>query len=194
MKIAAVILLFAAAAMAATISSSPTFITFDELEPGEQILNYYSGGFGSLGSGPGPAFGVTFSPEWKVSPLGVFDQAGQFSGTATVSMASGWVGRIVLFYYDTDSPLTANFYSGVNGTGNLLRSVTAPPGGWEIFNAINVPLLHSAVFDSATSTRVDSLGVGPVSVVPEPGGPALMIAAFAVVWSSRRWPAKRCFH
>jgi len=33
------------------------------LQLGEEILSYNDGGFGRLGSGPGPSYGITFSPE-----------------------------------------------------------------------------------------------------------------------------------
>ena len=37
------------------------FVGLDALNL-EHPQNYYAGGFGSLGSGPGPDYGVTFSP------------------------------------------------------------------------------------------------------------------------------------
>jgi hypothetical protein len=35
---------------------------FDGLQDGEQVLDFYNGGFGGLGSGPGPMFDVSFTP------------------------------------------------------------------------------------------------------------------------------------
>jgi len=40
---------------------SVTLITFEGLQTFEQVGEYYNGGFGSMGSGPGPAYGVSFS-------------------------------------------------------------------------------------------------------------------------------------
>jgi hypothetical protein len=37
-------------------------LSFNELQFGEDVLEYYNGGFGGAGSGPGPAFGVSFTP------------------------------------------------------------------------------------------------------------------------------------
>jgi hypothetical protein len=36
-------------------------LSFNELQFGEGVLEYYNGGFGGAGSGPGPAFGVSFT-------------------------------------------------------------------------------------------------------------------------------------
>ena len=41
--------------------ADPVVLTFDGLQGGEPILNFYNGGSGGSGSGPGPNFGVTFS-------------------------------------------------------------------------------------------------------------------------------------
>ena len=36
-------------------------MTFEGLKEGEQVLNFYNGGLGSMGGGPGPKFGVAFT-------------------------------------------------------------------------------------------------------------------------------------
>ena len=36
-------------------------MTFEGLKEGEQVLNFYNGGHGSMGGGPGPKFGVAFT-------------------------------------------------------------------------------------------------------------------------------------
>ncbi len=35
-------------------------LTFEGFQQNEEILSYYNGGHGSLGSGPGPNYGITF--------------------------------------------------------------------------------------------------------------------------------------
>ena len=37
-------------------------LSFNELQFGEDVLEYYNGGFGGAGSGPGPASGISFTP------------------------------------------------------------------------------------------------------------------------------------
>src|SRR5690242_997913 len=39
-------------------------LDFGGLQDHEEILNYYDGGLGSLGSGPGPDFNLTFTPSF----------------------------------------------------------------------------------------------------------------------------------
>ena len=50
-------------------------LTFDGFLNDETILTYYMGGFGSLGSGPGPAFGITFTPGLVADPTPIFFRA-----------------------------------------------------------------------------------------------------------------------
>src|SRR5216684_8849886 len=38
-------------------------LTFEGLKDNEPINNYYNGGFGNNGSGPGPNYGITFGPD-----------------------------------------------------------------------------------------------------------------------------------
>ena len=51
--------------MVGTICASPAMagpvLTFEGLQNFERVENYYNGGTGSLGSGPGPGYGITFS-------------------------------------------------------------------------------------------------------------------------------------
>jgi hypothetical protein len=59
--------------LAANAKAGPvTTISFDALQTGEDVLNYYNGGFGSMGSGPGPSLGVIFLAGWIVGPPSVF--------------------------------------------------------------------------------------------------------------------------
>lgn len=39
-----------------------------QLQIGEEVLGYFDGGFGSLGSGPGPNFGITFTSDFVTVP------------------------------------------------------------------------------------------------------------------------------
>src|SRR6185369_11913987 len=45
---------------------------FNDLQIGEEVLGYYDGGFGSLGTGPGPNLGVTFTADFVTVAQGVF--------------------------------------------------------------------------------------------------------------------------
>jgi len=71
-------------------ASAATTISFDQLQAGEDVLNYYNGGLGSMGSGPGPSAGVIFSPGWIAGPPDAYSAPGgksaAISGTATVNV------------------------------------------------------------------------------------------------------------
>lgn len=45
-------------------------LDFNSLQVGEEVLGYYNGGFGSLGDGPGPMDGVTFTSDFVTVPGG----------------------------------------------------------------------------------------------------------------------------
>ena len=58
-------------------------LDFNNLQIGEEVLGYYDGGFGSLGTGPGPNLGITFTSDfvtvaqggvWTSIPRGGTDQ------------------------------------------------------------------------------------------------------------------------
>jgi len=51
-------------------AADPIVLTFSGPQNMERPLNYYNGGFGSLGSGPGPAFGISFSQNVTVISVG----------------------------------------------------------------------------------------------------------------------------
>ncbi|MGD0541813.1 MAG: hypothetical protein ABSB33_09880, partial [Tepidisphaeraceae bacterium] len=51
-------------------------LTFAGLQNGEPIDNYYAGGFGGFGSGPGPNYGVVFGPDAVA-----FNQGSAFFGS-----------------------------------------------------------------------------------------------------------------
>lgn len=142
-------------------------ISFDALQTGEDVLNYYNGGFGSLGSGPGPSLGVVFSAGWIVGPPDVYGAPGGKSAglSATAIMdVPGWSGP-VSFYY-SGGPLVVDFYSGQNGNGSLLGTLDLSGEASFTPAGIIVGPFESAVFESS-GDQIDALTNGAF-VVPEP--------------------------
>jgi hypothetical protein len=143
-------------------------LSFNELQFGEDVLEYYNGGFGGAGSGPGPAFGISFTsgliavagdvygePDGKAAELDapevIMNVFGGFSGMVTLYVLAG--------------PININFYDELNGLGNLVGTISSPG-----FNAVGetLPEFHSAIFAGAPgTTTIDPL----VLAVPTPGGP-----------------------
>lgn len=122
----------------------------DPLEDFEGVNTYYAGGFGSLGSGPGPDFGVTFNNTaialidrdaggsggfgGEPSPDTVMFIAGAplSTGTAVMDVSGGFEGGIS-FFYSMPGEFDLGFVSiydqagGSAGGGNLLGYVELVP-------------------------------------------------------------------
>jgi hypothetical protein len=169
-----------------------TTISFDDLQTGEDVLNYYNGGLGSLGSGPGPSLGVIFSPGWIVSPPDVYDgepggKSAYISGAATMDVPAGWSGPVSFYYFG--GPLVVDFYSDQGGTGSLVQTLSLP--GSDFFDPAGnaVPFFESAVFKSS-GDRIDALTNGAL-VIPEPSTFQLFLLGIlgigAVQLTALRW-------
>src|SRR4051812_40304143 len=89
-------------------------IDFQGLQNSEKVRDYYAGGHGSLGSGPGPNYGVTFGPDAN-SVISTTVAAGQtvlFTNNpnasapapTTMNVAGGFSGQLS-FQYATADPL-----------------------------------------------------------------------------------------
>jgi hypothetical protein len=142
-------------------------LTFQGLLNGEQVENFYNAGLGSMGSGPGPTFGATFTADAfvltdmkhysgeptppEVMLLGDNSVPGGQQIAATMNVAGGLVSDFSFYYgsiESTDAPQSVKIYSGLNGTGTILGSMALmmTPG------SSNNPLNPQAVF---TATPVD---------------------------------------
>jgi hypothetical protein len=132
----AMILVLGAVAAQATI-----VLTFEGLGDQEQVLNYYNGGFGGNGSGPGPNYGITFGTD----SLSIISQAaggsGDFDGAPSMptilfflsgpgdimNVAAGFNTGFSFFYSSPFNAGSVTVFSGLDGTGSVLASLTLPP-------------------------------------------------------------------
>ena len=149
-------------------------LTFDGLKNGEQVLDYYAGGFGSEGSGPGPGFGISFRNGLAAdSTVIAFGPSGLVTApSVTMTLSAPWTG-FISFYFTGAGQIS--FYSGPNATGFLLATDAlvyppffpfgAAPGAFE--SAVFVP-------GGTGPLRLDSISFG-AAVVPEPSV-AVMVA------------------
>lgn len=107
----------------------------------EAVGNYYDGGTGGLGSGPGPSYGITFSSN-------AISCSGQPGGTCNVAEIPGGAGANILFfltgaaatmdvaggfttgfafdYSAVNEPGSISVWSGLDGTGTELASLNLP--------------------------------------------------------------------
>ena len=160
-------------------------LTFDGFLNDETILTYYMGGFGSLGSGPGPAFGITFTPGLVADPTRLlFGPSARITGTsATMNLDSAFLG-LVSFYFAGNG--TVSFFSGQNGSGTQLSSSGLVSMFPNAFGASLLPF-QSAVFTPAVGStlRLDSITFG-AQVVPEPSTAMLLLTGLGLVSIFRR--------
>jgi len=160
-------------------------LSFDGILNNETILTYYMGGFGSLGSGPGPAFGITFTPGLVADPTRlVFGPSARITGTsATMNLDSAFLG-LVSFYFAGNG--TVSFFSGQNGSGTLRSSFGLVSTFPDAFGADLLPF-RSAVFTPAVGStlRLDSITFG-LQVIPEPSIAMLLLTGLGLVSIFRR--------
>ncbi|MFY9727554.1 MAG: hypothetical protein WB579_06070 [Bryobacteraceae bacterium] len=121
----------------ASANASLIVLNFEGLQNDEGVLSYYDGGYGSLGSGPGPSYGVTFTSNGTAFISTNEDFAGNPSGDtaftfvsdsnpAIMDVPAGFDTGFSFYYsaaYDTGE---IDVYSGLDGTGTELASITPP--------------------------------------------------------------------
>jgi Bacterial Ig-like domain (group 3) len=156
-------------------------VSFGRLKNLEFIDQFYNGGMGSLGSGPGPNFGLQFTANAQAIISASKGGSGNFinnpggypvmffqTGTAATMTATNGVGVALWFYYSALQTGKATVYAGPNGTGTILASITLPPNNSGcttyklcVWSAVGVPLSTTA--GSITFSGVaDYLAIGTI--------------------------------
>ncbi len=187
-----VFLFVAASAKAGTIT-----LTFQGLQDLEPIDNYYDGGLGGFGSGPGPNYGIVFGSDslalislldgglGNISnlPSGGDTAAIFLSGSGDVmDVAAGFTTGFSFFYSAPTDSGSVDVYSGLDGTGSLLASLALPITGaycgtlgYSCWNPIGVTFAGTAesVIFSGTARFIafDNVTLGtstPGGATPEP--------------------------
>lgn len=124
-------------------AASAQVLTFEGLKDNEPVLNFYNGGLGGSGSGPGPNFGITFTPnsmaviEADQGGTGNFKQEPSpktilffLSGAAaTMNVPAGFTTGFSFFYSAANNPGVIRVWSGPNATGTLLATLNLPTTG-----------------------------------------------------------------
>ncbi len=130
--LAAIFVLAVASAKAGTI-----VLTFEGLGNEEKVLNYYNGGLGGSGSGPGPNYGITFGPDSLSIISGAAGGSGNFSGAPTMptilffltgpgdimNVPGGFTTGFSFFYSAINQPGVVTVWSGPDATGTMLASL-----------------------------------------------------------------------
>jgi hypothetical protein len=121
-------------------SAQPTSMPFVLDFEGELLSDFYNGGLGSRGSGPGVDYGVTFSDN-AVSVIdsdagGTSNFGGEPSpdtamifvgvSSAIMNVAAGFDTGFSLYYSAIIFPGNVVIYDGFDGTGNVLATLELP--------------------------------------------------------------------
>jgi hypothetical protein len=169
------------AAVALPVGATAGTLTFEGLQDFESIGNFYNGGLGGSGSGPGTNYGITFSPDatafiqtlipdgsggYIPGGTGLFggapspDTALMFCDGAcssgqtaeTMDVAGGFSGGFSLYYSAPFSGGQLDIYSGLDGQGSDLGTLQ---------------LQTTALSDSSGDGNCDEYGAPS-----DPGAPA----------------------
>jgi hypothetical protein len=170
-------------------------LDFNALQVGEEVQGYYNGGFGSMGTGPGPNFGITFTDDFVTVAEGVFGppfQAEELTdGSGIMDVAAGFSGFFSFYYQNSGTEGAVDLYSGLDGSGSLVDTLLLPPTmpGFGTAGKFESTTFRSAVFTGNANTLVfDNITFGGGLVVPEPGSISLLLtilAAFGFVCRKR---------
>jgi hypothetical protein len=131
--------LVAATASMSAAQAAPFVLTFEGLGNLEPVNEFYNGGLGGNGSGPGPNFGVSFSGNSLAIIDGDAGGTGNIggeptpdtvlfflTGTAIMNVAAGFSDGFSFYYSAINNPGSISVYDGLDGTGNLLASLQLP--------------------------------------------------------------------
>lgn len=164
---AALLAAFALLLLGGRASAQQFTLNFDGMQNLEFVGQFYNGGYGGSGSGPGPAYGVTFSPDngARVSTTIVGGQTVLFMNNIdfnsemeplTMNVEGGFTGQFSFQYATPNSSPAGSvtIYDGPDGTGNVLATASLPGmSGSPLYNASSNPPVVLQFTGTARSVR-----------------------------------------
>lgn len=199
------------ATLAGQARAGSTTLTFEGLMNFEGVADYYNGGKGSLGTGPGPAYGITFSQNGLAyipgkqsgnvtpypndpSPPTVLLLASLNNTTpagaplsATMDVKGGFVGALTFYYINITSsktnPATVQIFSGLDGGGTLLatQNLLTVQPGAEVFSGATTTSFKGIAHSVVISGGNNQVAVDNISIKPASPAPEPSTLALAVL-------------
>jgi hypothetical protein len=191
--------------MAAWLFLSPAvqggfLLTFEGLNQGQQVSNFYNGGGGSnVGvSFTANAYALTHGnyggEPTAPTVMALTDLTGPTGSPISVTMnvPGGFDTALSLYYTAIDqTPQEVDIWSGLNGTGTRLATLPLPvtmassPGVFSPFVQDSITfsgVAQSAVFSGPDNQILfDNIATGSLALVPEPPGWSLFAVGIAIV-------------
>ena len=124
-----------AALSASVVQAGVITMSFDTINDGELVNNYYNGGLASGGSGPGPNYGVTFANAYVLNEFteneGLLvtppNSITFLSGSGSImDVAAGFTTGFSFNYSTPFYTGAVTVWSGLDATGTLLATLTLP--------------------------------------------------------------------
>lgn len=188
-------------------------LDFEGLQDNEPILNYYNGGAGGAGSGPGPNYGITFGAQSLALIDGDNGGSGNFANEPTpntiayflsgpgvvMNVLGGFDTGFSFFYTAISNPGSVTVYSGPNATGSVLAvlnlSLTPttcsgdPTGQFCTFVPVGVAFAGTA-FSVNFGGVANQIGVDNVTLgAPVPTGAIPEPSSMLLMGSGLAWAA-----
>jgi len=185
-------------------------LTFEGLQNGEGVENFYNGGTGSAGSGPGPNLGISFSSNALASIDEDAGGTGQFGNepsestalffldgsSITMNVSSGFQNQLTFFYSAPFSTGSVTIYDGPDATGNVLATATLPttplngapdPNGiFSPFVGFSIPF-NGVALSVAFGGDPDFIVFDNIGSVPEPATLLLLGSGLlGLGWAKRK--------
>lgn len=129
----------------AVASANSVTLTFTGLQDEEPIDNFYNGGTGGFGSTGGANYGIAFSSDSLAIISVLAGGSGNFSNVPppatdtiafflngsgdTMDVAAGFDTGFSFYYAAANTPGSVSVYSGLDGTGTLLASLSLAVNG-----------------------------------------------------------------